>query len=349
MIPISAIITDGTRILATSINAVDFGSTTLCDQRDTSITLRNTGCDTLELSGIEGLASGFGTNTIFPIIILPGHDTTIDIFTMLDTSGGKTFNLASLTFTSNSDTTISPITLTRTYIPSRNINLGLFLDPTPKSGGDLSTVSYDIKESPGTSFTGAGIKQITFDLNYNTNLLDFQTSLSSGNLSFLGGTSFVINGSPEIDTNANGVLASVGFRVYLTKDSTTTIEMTYRADTTNLPCNIMTLSQNGSATFDYNFLCGERSISGFMNGMLPLSITSIRPNPAQDEIVIDLQSAMKQDANIEIRNALGAKVFSDSRNLISGTNSIHLDTKGLASGMYLVRVGTASQSLVISR
>ena len=83
-----------------------------------------------------------------------------------------------------------------------------------------------------------------------------------------------------------------------------------------------------------------------MNGVMPMRIISMRPNPAQDEIQIDLESAVKQDANIEIRNALGACVYSGAKNLVSGSNTIHLDTKGLASGMYLVRVGKVSQSLV---
>jgi hypothetical protein len=342
-------ITDGTRILAASTTAIDFGTTTLCDERDSVIHLSNTGCDTLEISGIGGLSSGFGTNMKFPIIILPGHDTSIDIFTMLDTAGGKTSNSALLTFTSNSDNTLSPIPLNRSYTPSKNIDLGYFLDPTMQSGGDQNTVNFDIKETPGKSFTGSGIKQITFDLlNYNTDLLQYTQSKSTANLSSPDGKSFTLTGFPEITADANGILASVGFRVYLTKDSVTTINMTNRTDTTNLPCSIMTISSGGSATFNYQFLCGERSISGFMNGQ-PISIISIRPNPAQDEIEINLQSALKQDANIEIFDALGAKVFSDSKNLVTGSNNLHLNTKGLASGMYIVRVGDVSQSLVISR
>ena len=80
-----------------------------------------------------------------------------------------------------------------------------------------------------------------------------------------------------------------------------------------------------------------------------LEITSLRPNPAQDELEIDLQSAARQDANIEILNALGAKVYSDTKNIISGASSIHLDTRSLSSGVYLVRVGGVSQSLIICR
>ena len=350
-IPFTVTVTDGTRILATSTNALDFGTTTLCEDRDSIIYLANHGCDTLEVSGVGGLVSGFGTNTKFPIIILPGHDTIIHIFTILDTSGGKTSNTALLTFTSTSDNTLTPIILNRSYVKSRLIDLGLFLDPTIKKGGDTDIVNFDIKESSGKSFTGAGIKQITFDLlNHNTDLLQYTPSKNTPNLTSPDGKSFTISGSPEITADGNGILASVGFRVYLTKDSVTTIDLVNaKIDTTHPPCTTLAFSASGSATFDYQFICGERSISGFMNGVMPMKIISMRPNPAQDEIEIDLESAIKQDANIEIRNALGACVYSGAKNLTSGPNSIHLNTKGLASGMYLVRVGKVSQSLVISR
>jgi hypothetical protein len=326
----------------------------MCDNgKDTSIILRNSGFDTLEISGVGGLGLGFGTNTKFPIIILPGKDTTIDIFTVLDTLGGQIVNSASLTFMSTSDTALSPIALSRSYIASPKVDLGLYLDPAVKKGGDQSTVSYDIKEIPGKTFNGAGIRQITFDLNHNTDLLEYNSAKSSSNLTSSDGKSFTVNSVSEITADANGILASIGFIVYLTKDSVTTLNLANvkigAIDT--MPCqDITTLSYlSDTAVFNYNFLCGERSISGLMNGVMPMRIISMHPNPAQDEIVLNLQTAVKQNATIEIRNALGASVYSGSKNLIIGSNSIHLDTKGLASGMYLVTVGSVSQSLVISR
>ena len=115
----------------------------------------------------------------------------------------------------------------------------------------------------------------------------------------------------------------------------------------------MTLSTGGDAFFDYKFLCGERSIAGFMNDKMPMKIVSIHPNPAQDDIDIEINSATKQDAKIELRNTLGVKVFSDSRSLGTGKNTIRLGTRSFSSGMYLVRVisdgGRAEQSVVISR
>lgn len=352
-IAFTATVTDGTRFLASPISALNFGTTTMCEERDTLIHLTNTGCDTLKVFGITGLGSGFGSNAKFPIIIPPNTDTVIDIFTVLDTSGGKLVSTATLGFTSDADTILPPvkIDLLRSYIASVRHDAALYLDNSAKLGENQSIVTYDIKESK--SFTGSGIKTINFDLSYNTDLLEFEPSKSSSNISSPNGRNFTLTGSPEIKADANSVLATIAFRVYLTKDSITNIILTPRTDTFNAPCILSTLSVGGSATFNYVFLCGEKSISSFMNGVMPMKIISIRPNPAQDDIDIEINSAIKQDAKIEVRNALGARVYFDSRSLLSGKNTIHLATKALSSGMYLMRVisdgGEVEQSLVISR
>ena len=117
----------------------------------------------------------------------------------------------SLSFKSNSDTTISPITLARTFSVGAPKAVGLFLDPTPKSGGDKSEVFFDIKESAKSSFVGAGINQIGFDLTgYNHDLLTLDMSNSSKNLTSTG-DHFALKNSQEITANPNGVLASIAF------------------------------------------------------------------------------------------------------------------------------------------
>jgi len=350
-IPLSVTVTNGTRILSASVQAVDFGTISVCDSRDTTITINNTGCDTVFITGLGNLGLGFGTNTLLPDTILPGQSKQIQIFTLLDTAGGKMSTFATITFQGLFDNTINPINLIRTFSIGAHRDLGLFLDPKPKNGGDKSTVLFDIKEIPGKSFTGAGIQQIGFDLKYNTDLLTFDQTQST-NITSTNGQNFTIPGSPNIQADANGILASIGFTVFLTKDSTTTINLlNAKIDTTNNPpCGNTTFSYSGSTLFDYNFVCGERSISGYMNGVMPMKIISLRPNPAQDGIELNVQSFSKQDAVFEIYDALGTRVFSNVKNLQQGASNIRLDTKTLSSGVYLVRLrtmnGETSQSFM---
>ncbi|MDP4237323.1 MAG: hypothetical protein Q8919_12825, partial [Bacteroidota bacterium] len=265
-IPFAVTVTDGTRILASSLASCDFGATTPCNEKDTAIRLSNTGCDTLmvysaAISGSGFIVTGIGDS----LMILPGTDTVIYIHSVTDTTGGKQVNSGTLNFVTNADDTLSPILLTHRLLPMTQRNIGLYLDAIPKTGVDLSSVTYDIKEALGSSFTGAGIKKIDLALAYNTDLLNFNSLKSSPNLTTSDGKSFTITGIPEVRADASGVLASIAFTVYLSKDSTTTIDLkTVLIDSTPLPCTNLILSYSGSATFDYQFLCGERSLAGFM-------------------------------------------------------------------------------------
>ena len=339
IIPMEAFVYSGKGILATNTSALDFGTTTFCDEKDSTIILRNRGCDTLVISDAKVLGSGFDLlGLTIPIILGPGEETVVRIHTILDTVGGKMNSMGSLTFTSNADNILSPVSLSHSYSISKNRDVGFYLDPVTHSGGDQSFVAYDIKESVGKSFTGAGVQRVNFDLNYNTDLLEFNQSKSSTNISSSNGRNFVISGSPEIQADTGRVIATVGFLVYLTRDSVTMIEMTKRTDTMILPCNIMTLGMGGTATFDYKYLCSERSISGFMSGVMPMRIVSIRPNPAQDKVTIDVHAAIAQDVSIRLINALGTIVYSGNSGLVQGPNNLHLGTNSLSQGMYQVQI-----------
>jgi len=198
-----------------------------------------------------------------------------------------------------------------------------------------------------------------FNFSYNTDLLGFEQALSN-NISSSNGITFTISGSPEIRADANGLLASIGFRVYLTKDSVTTIDVVSRIDTMPGPCGsvVTTSIESSSAAFNYSFICGERAIQDGMNGFLPMKIISLRPNPAQDEIIIDVVAPAfsrsgggNSDWTAESRpyyvfDALGKQVYSGTAEISLGTNEIHLDTKNLSGGMYMVRIGSESRSFV---
>ena len=219
----------------------------------------------------------------------------------------------------------------------------------------------DIVYTPNKNISGRGLNSISFDLIYNGDLLDFQgvqntdplVTVKAGQRTHIGSIetlSVTITGN-NIALDSLQAIATIRFMPMVTKTMQTGITMSNlqlnNGDVNFANCILSADSANTSFTLDA--VCSDSTISNYLKGIAPMKIISMRPNPAQDEIEINLQSTMKQDANIEIRNALGACVYSGVKNLKSGPNSIHLDTKGLASGMYLVRVGEVSQSLVISR
>jgi hypothetical protein len=76
---------------------------------------------------------------------------------------------------------------------------------------------------------------------------------------------------------------------------------------------------------------------------------TIRPNPAQDEIEVEyFNPESRSREKVYIFDALGAKVYS-SDEIMTGSTTLHIDTRNLPSGMYLLRIGNASQSFVKAR
>ncbi|MDP4230152.1 MAG: T9SS type A sorting domain-containing protein [Bacteroidota bacterium] len=159
-----------------------------------------------------------------------------------------------------------------------------------------------------------------------------------------------IPAAPALDS----MILKVYFQGVVSNEKTATLtldEINFNQDTTFRDCMIAALSKTDTLFVDITNECGDSILRQFLTkSTIPFRILSLRPNPAQDELQIDVQSAVKQDANIEICNALGVRVYSDSRNLANGANSIHLETKGLASGLYIVRItsacGATSQEFV---
>jgi hypothetical protein len=76
-----------------------------------------------------------------------------------------------------------------------------------------------------------------------------------------------------------------------------------------------------------------------------LYLNSLKPNPAQDQIEIDVESGVQQETRIEIRNALGTEISFSAKDLIAGPNAIRLDTKGLSAGMYFLRIRSENASV----
>ncbi len=258
------------------------------------------------------------------------------------------------------DTTISLFGAGR--IPKENVQFIPSLSPNAASAGAV----IDLSVMPDKAISGRGLQSVSFDLNYNGDLLDesgrvFSTSIPGAvitvgaelpSLKTRHGASLpvTITGT-DLTLDPKLPIADVKFQAMITDTTSTQVTLTNLKLNGGDPnyANCVLSADSSNTNFTEVFLCGDSTLYNYLRTGKLLDIISIRPNPAQDELEIDLQSAVKQDATVEIFDALGVRVFSDVRNIAAGSNSIHLDTKGLASGMYLVRVGGVSQSLVISR
>jgi hypothetical protein len=95
----------------------------------------------------------------------------------------------------------------------------------------------------------------------------------------------------------------------------------------------------------YSIVSG-RTANSAVRALDAVKAFSLRPNPAHEEIVVELAAVPGAGTPVEIFDALGKKVFASERNLQSGMNEIHIDTRNLPAGIYLVRVGNAAQNFV---
>ncbi len=338
-VPITATVIREKRILTDAPNGIlDFRKQLTCQNSDTVITFTNYGCSADTIFDVGILGRGFGVSDAMPIIIPSGESRTITVRTLLDTTGGAVINTATLNFISNSDTTLTPITLSREYIYPHPVHLWLDADKIPL------TSSYIWKTKlKGRQSELSGLTSIDLTINYNTDLLLYLPDSSSAKS--VDGKIFQIAGS-SIVAGADSTIADITFEVYLTKDIKTSLilnNITLNGNDPNFRECVATPQATG-LDFNYLNICGDSLVRKFMTRVL-LQL-SIHPNPAQDEVILDLRSASKQDVNVEVFDALGVKVFSGMKNLVQGGNEIHLDTRSFSGGVYLVRVGNESESFV---
>ncbi len=332
-IAITVTVTDGTRILNASTTTLNFGKTTLCDERDSLFTLKNLGCDTLIISAVDLQGSGFSSDAETPIILLPGESKNITIKTTIDTAGGKTNNSAIISFKTDADTSISPITLQRTFSYPKSFSVGLTTDSLRATSGSVVVVS--ITSGDGLGQANSGVNTLDVDLTLNDDLLGYLKAVSPNKISRNGGH-LTITGNPELQTLPSGSLADLYYEVFLTKDSATDIVMSNLKLNGGNQTNCEPKITNTNSAFTYRFECGDHILQRYLKGEAPLKIISVRPNPAQKEITVDYSTKTNENVTIEIIDVLGNLI---SKQIATTTSSrITLPISSLISGSYIIRL-----------
>jgi hypothetical protein len=241
-------------------------------------------------------------------------------------------------------------------IPKESIR---FLPSAPLYSAHAGNM-VDLVYLPDKNISARGLDSISFDLTLNGDILDYRgvsTSIPGATISL---TALSPAPLPEyrarvIIRGANMALdslvpvADIQFQAMVAKEMKTPITMTNvmlnGGDADYKNCVLSADTANTS--FDLVAQCGDLTLSRYLNGILPLDIISIRPNPAQDEVVIDVINPLgHMQCAPTVFDALGAKVYSEIRNIPSGQSSIHLPIHDLAPGVYFVRVGDVGRSFV---
>lgn len=340
-VSITAAVTDGTRILSASVSSLDFGTTSLCDERDTTITLRNSGCDTLVISDAALLGAGFSTNVTLPIVIAPGASAEMQVTTRVDTSQGNT-STGAITFTTNADNQTPPIQLVRSYSKPKSFALHLAMPTTSATAGEI--VRLAVVGERGLGRAGSGVKRIEFDLALNDDLLSYITA-EGKNIVSKNDRHITITNAGELES-IDDTIAVLRYHVYLTKDSATEItlsNLTLGGDDTSA-CAPRIAAQSDEQ-FRYLYQCGDKHIQSFLRtGKASLEITAIRPNPASNDVTVTIASSQKQTASLEIYDILGKKRSEMFITLSNQPSEVVIPIHELTEGQYIIRIATAISS-----
>ncbi len=332
-IPITAEITNGTRLLVCENDTVDFGNRRICDEPDTTITYRNRGCDTVTISSMTLTGDGFDLDEhSMPIHIAPDEKIQLRVRSRIDTTDSNRVSFGILTVVSNSEVTTTDVICNRKFVYPSSIHTALSLLRAKATSGD--TIALEI----ALESTLADIKEFDGELSYNQDLLTYIGYESKNSVTLTDGHLNIKNdASLEMST-------TLYFRATLTTESSSNIELTScklnSTDPSYSDC-IVTIS-GGTVPFDYESICGDRTLSGYLRNGNITSIRSISPNPVLGKTCkVHIYTPEAMTLKIDIIDMNGERVGSCGSMptlFAKGEHTLTLNTGALTSGMYHLRL-----------
>ncbi len=344
-IPIEVRVKDGLRLLTVTPTKIDFGTTTLCDIRDTIVTVTNEGCDTVTISDLDISGTGYVLNSIATPIILPaGVSVALPITTLLDTVAHRTSSDASLRIsTLNCDNVLPLISLHHGYRYADSYTVSLSGGIKTAKAGDTTILSLQM---PGIA---RGISTLDLEMNYDADMLEFVGSTGPNDY-LLSNGHLHIQGRPEITVD-KGSLGELSFRAYLSKETSSSITISEPHFNTSEPgfenC-IASIAVVGQPTiFTLSDECGSEIVSKRLQGNVSVVITTVYPNPTRDKLLLKVRSKVKEDCVYKITDALGRSVMEQQVELIAGDQEVECTVSKLPTGVYFLTAKSTTGSSTV--
>jgi hypothetical protein len=335
----------GTKSLTATPPSANFGSMYECESRDTIITLYNTGCDTVHVTGGSFSNPSYTTNVTYPDTLAPGQALAIDVHIDTTLSNGTSTITGSYTVQSDAGDTLPPIPFTVNIIPTMHLVLELLQPDSASAGTRVTYVLRVVGPHPPNLFS-----EFQFDLTHDNDLLSFD-SLSGNGLSVVTDTltngmttqHFTLLPIPLTDT-----IGLLYFNVYLSKDSSTALtlpEFKFK-DAVGLSQDCIASVSDSGSSFTYLYRCGERSVQAMMRGEA-LLVGRIVPNPAQNTMQVEVRGVTDEPLHAEVFDALG-RAYPVSATAIPNPNAstrsttVQLNVSTLPEGVYCIRVANGA-------
>lgn len=104
-------------------------------------------------------------------------------------------------------------------------------------------------------------------------------------------------------------------------------------------------SDNGfSITFEGSAGLEQAGNCDYKKEIKGLEILSLYPNPAKDQITIDIANLLEENIHLEVLNIQGQTLKSEINTPSVGSESIQLNVENLASGSYILRISQGAFS-----
>ena len=355
----AAHVSDGARLATLATSDVAFNAATICESRDTSITISSNGCDTLTLSGISLSTAQYRLpDTLkFPIVLPPGTRTTIPIFSNFDTSAHPGSFATTLTTTSNADVGIPSLTLACPVVYPTRFGLAI---------GSVDSALIGKSISIPIDRTGAvplSTSQLQFNVIASTDALKFE-SIDEPDI-VLSGQTALPTGMTRYDLSFPQYkdrtrLATMHFVTTLEKNGYADIGLSGYSIATSSPLPLSCLAAEDSVPTStrtgFASTCYQDVLRMQLRGeKLPLSIMAIGQDGISSQLILRIWNGTQseQSSRIDVYDMLG--ILRRAETIASGPNESRavVDMEGLGAGLYVVRMdsgmGSLSKTVVYSR
>ncbi len=336
-VPLRAMVVAGSRLAALNTQSIDVGTTSICEERDSSITIKNTGCEPDTITTLSFANTTFSSLQPLPIIIPPHSDTTISIATVIDTTGHATANTDTLEVTGNLDAPLLPVVLSRGIQYPDHFSLAL---SAPDSAPVRATVPVYVLRK-GTVPSQAA--ELDFSLVYNDDLLGYlqpiQPDISSIASTLLPSglmeRSFAMKPASDRDT-----IATIQFQSYLTRNDVTPITLTGQNFQVVGPTPAACIASLDTGAVGQNFTlelaCGYGPMISTIKNV-PFKITSIETGADLLNFRVSSSDPRYRSCEAQLLNILGT--IEEAKPLTASPNtSVSFDIHALPAGAYFLRV-----------
>ena len=255
-------------------------------------------------------------------------------------------------FTENGIRRDSTVTIIGKIIsPHQNITL----TPQLTANNLIAGKEAECKIYSSNRIQDRGLDKVTFDLTYDNDLLEVAEITAQAGMSATYTAPIVTNGIAKLPVTITGnnmtidsliPMVSVKFRTFLTDTTLSTIELsTIQLNNDDPDYKNCTLSATGnSTTFTQASICGDSTIRSFMQTGKLIDILSIRPNPAKDEVFIEVSSVNEAAATIRIIDIEGKTHYQIPYTLQQGIQQLHIKTPNIPEGSYFIELSANGNS-----